>query len=413
MRVTDQVPPDGGRRYAMVAVLLHWSIAALILVQLMLAWRMKAAHTPETFAVFQLHKSVGITILALSLLRLIWRLTHRPPPLPEAMAGWEKILARVTHWGFYLVMIGMPLTGWLMVSTDRLRLPTLLYGRIPWPDLPGFASLSDAARLPWREAGESAHASLAILFGLLFVLHVAGALKHQLKDRDEVLGRMAPGAQPGRRLEPRLLLIGFGVAAALALGLAVRPPLPAAKARGPADASIASGPSPAGGSVPVWQVEAGSVLGFTTSWSSQPVQGRFDRWRAEITFAPDSLDRSHVKVSVDLASVNTGDGQRDAVLPRGDWLDAEAHPQAVFTADRFERRGPDRFIAHGKLDLKGVSRPLDLPFRLTIKGSEAEVEASASIDRTVYGVGQGEWEKTDQIPAKVAITVSLRARRAG
>ena len=110
---------EAARRYSLVAIVLHWTIAAAILIQLMLGLRMHGAHSPQTFAVFQLHKSVGITIMALSLLRLGWRLANPPPPLPAGMAGWEKALARISHAGFYLVMIGMPLTGWLMVSTSR------------------------------------------------------------------------------------------------------------------------------------------------------------------------------------------------------------------------------------------------------------------------------------------------------
>src|SRR5690242_16903887 len=117
----------GAARYSAVAIALHWTIAALIVLQVVLASRMEA-RTPEAFAVTQFHKSVGITILLLSLARLAWRLTHRPPPEPPGLAGWERGLASAVHWSFYAVMILMPLTGWIMVSTSRITLPTLLYG---------------------------------------------------------------------------------------------------------------------------------------------------------------------------------------------------------------------------------------------------------------------------------------------
>jgi polyisoprenoid-binding protein YceI len=169
--------------------------------------------------------------------------------------------------------------------------------------------------------------------------------------------------------------------------------------------------SPTGEAASGWQVEASSTLAFTTAWSGQPITGRFDRWRADITFDPAALDRANVKVVVDLASVNTGDPQRDAVLPGGDWLDAEAHPQAVFTADRFERVAADRYVAHGRLEMHGVSRALDLAFQLTIRGAEAQAQGSAEVDRTAYGIGRGEWAKTDLIPAKVKIEVRLQAHR--
>src|SRR3954464_7035973 len=115
------------QRYSSVAIVLHWTIAALIILQLTLSYRMQG-RSPEAFAVVQFHKSIGITVLLLSLVRLAWRLIHPPPPEPATLVGWEKTLSAVVHWAFYVVMIGMPLTGWVMVSASRIELPTLLYG---------------------------------------------------------------------------------------------------------------------------------------------------------------------------------------------------------------------------------------------------------------------------------------------
>ena len=112
-----------------------------------------------------------------------------------------------------------------------------------------------------------------------------------------------------------------------------------------------------------------------------------------------------------MASARTGDDQRDASLPAPDWFDTATHPKAVFTATRFEKVGEGRYVARGSLSLRGVSRPLSLPFRLTIDGDTATVRGVTSLDRTAFGVGQGEWTKTDQIPAKVSVRVDLKARR--
>src|SRR3954471_21697908 len=97
----------GSARYSTLAIILHWLIAAAIVLQVVLAGRMEGPPTPESFAVTQLHKSIGITILLLSLARLGWRLTHPPAPLPASMARWERVLAQITHVGFYVVMIAM------------------------------------------------------------------------------------------------------------------------------------------------------------------------------------------------------------------------------------------------------------------------------------------------------------------
>jgi len=134
-----------------------------------------------------------------------------------------------------------------------------------------------------------------------------------------------------------------------------------------------------------------------------------ERWGADIVFSPEALDRSKVTVTIDMTSAKTGDDQRDASLPSGDWFDAATHPKAVFTATRFEKAGADRYVAHGTLDLRGVKKPVDLPFRLKIVGDKAQASGETSLDRTLFGVGQGEFTATDQVPAKVAVRVQLNA----
>lgn len=447
--VATEPAAAGAGRYSTVAILLHWLIAAAILMQVSLAWRMIGPHTPQSFAIIQLHKSVGITILLLSFVRLGWRLINPPAPLPVTMARWERVLSRLVHLGFYVIMIGMPLTGWLIVSASRTQIPTLLFGVVPWPNIPGLGGLAPDAKQAWQTIGEQAHGTLALFLYALFVLHVGGALKHQLLSRDEpVLARMAPGAVAGRWLEPRLLAILLAYVAISIFGKLVTPPLPGTaprpptavtqgperliEAQGPIEALAppiaaakasapmsAPAPTPAASTPAIappsgpahWTVQPASTLGFATSWSGQAITGRFDRWKADILFSPDALDRSKVTVTIDLASVNTGDPQRDATLPSADWFDAAAHPKALFTASQFEKTGPDRYVAHGTLQLRGVTKPQDLPFRLKITGDRAEVSGTASLDRTAFGVGQGEFAATDQVPGAVSVSVSLKAKR--
>lgn len=217
----------GSGRYSAVAILLHWVIAAAIVLQLALANRMEGPRTPSSFAVTQFHKSVGITILVLSLARLAWRLMNPPPPMPRTLSRWEAGLAKLTHVGFYLIMIGMPLTGWMLVSASPFNRPIILYGLVNWPLFPGLPGLAPAAKTLWHDLAENAHGLLGWVTYVLLALHVAGALKHQLFSRDEpVLARMAPGARAGRWLEPRLLLILFAVVAIAAAGKLMTPPPP-------------------------------------------------------------------------------------------------------------------------------------------------------------------------------------------
>ena len=414
------------RRYSTVAIVLHWLIAGAIVLQIILGWRMGGQPTPERFAVFQLHKSVGITILLFSLVRLGWRLANPPPPLPANLPHWEARLSKIVHVGFYVIMIGMPLTGWLTVSTSAIAIPTLLYGTIPWPHVPGVADLAPAAKALWNKLAGGSHEILAWLAYGLLALHVAGALKHQLFSRDEpILARMAPGARPGRWSDARLVAILLAFAGVVAFGSLVHPPKPvmaatppppveAAPVAPPVEVAAVAAPTPAPVETtdPVrWKVSPGSTLTFTTAWSGTPVQGRFDRWKADVLFGPKALDRSKVTVTIDMASAKTGDPQRDASLPAPDWFDAANHPSAIFTASRFTQSGEGRYVAHGTLTLRGVSKPLDLPFQLKIDGANATVSARASLDRVAFGVGQGEFAATDQIPGKVGLRVQLRAQR--
>jgi cytochrome b561 len=179
---------------------LHWLIAALILTNIGLAWTF--TNTPQGllwFKLIQLHKSIGITVLLLSVLRLGWRLINPPPPEPETLKPWERIASQVVHWGFYVIMIGLPLSGWVMVSASLKGLPTLLYGLVPWPHIGAIHSLPADARKTWGHWGGNVHGLLAWLTYALVVLHVGAAMKHWLIDRDSVIGRMVPFLARGAR----------------------------------------------------------------------------------------------------------------------------------------------------------------------------------------------------------------------
>lgn len=180
-------------RYSLVAIILHWTIALAILSQIALGLYMTRLGNAEInfkFALYQFHKSVGITILALTVARLIWRGLHRPPAPPAGQPVWAQRIAHLTHGLFYVLMIGLPLTGWVVVSTSPLDIPTVLFGVVPLPDLPGLNGLSNAASLSTQF--EKIHAIAAYLLLATVILHIAAALKHQIIDRDEVLWRMLP-----------------------------------------------------------------------------------------------------------------------------------------------------------------------------------------------------------------------------
>lgn len=183
-------------RYSTVSIILHWVIAGLILFNLYLALQFDGLRGLAKFNAFQLHKSVGLTVLMLSLARLAWRLTHRPPPLPAEMPRWEKFGAQAAHWVLYGLMIGIPLTGWVVVSASPTNLPTVIFKTMPWPHLGFIHDLSMPLRRSLEDQVEQVHMLLGFSMGFLIILHVAAALKHQFWNRDEVLSHMLPFVRP-------------------------------------------------------------------------------------------------------------------------------------------------------------------------------------------------------------------------
>lgn len=174
--------------YTKVAIWLHWVIAVLIISQI-IGGKVMLAMGPSSlkWEIFQLHKSFGFVILALSLIRLLWRLTHKAPPLPEGMKPFEKLGAKLSHWGFYILMIGTPMAGWVLVSSSVPQIATKIFKVIPVPDVPG-VTRSEALNARMSEV----HEYMAYAIVGLLVLHVAAALKHHFIDKDDVLTRMVP-----------------------------------------------------------------------------------------------------------------------------------------------------------------------------------------------------------------------------
>jgi cytochrome b561 len=179
------------RRYAAGSIVLHWAIAALILTNIPLGVIGRDAPAPEKLDILAYHKSIGLTVLTLSVLRLAWRLLHRPPALLTAMPRWERALAYIVHVGLYLVMIGVPLTGWIAVSSAAPAIPIRFFGMAPWPYFPMVRSLgADTLGRVHLDFAVSHSVLGKVMLGLL-VLHLVGALKHMAL-RDGIVWRMAP-----------------------------------------------------------------------------------------------------------------------------------------------------------------------------------------------------------------------------
>jgi cytochrome b561 len=178
-------------RYGAVAQGLHWIIAALIVTQFTLAWM--ADDLPlgmHKLALLARHKSFGMTVLMLALLRLVWRLFNRPPELPPGMSKVEKFLAKGTHVLLYTLIFAMPLSGWLMSSAKNYSVSW--FGRFTWPNL--IAPDERAFDLL-----KTVHETLSWLLFAVVMLHILAALKHHFWNKDDVLTRMLPFTKPEKR----------------------------------------------------------------------------------------------------------------------------------------------------------------------------------------------------------------------
>ncbi len=171
-------------RYGAVAQALHWTIAGLIVVQFVLAKLSERLPLGmQKLILLARHKSFGMTILALAVLRLGWRLANPPPPLPAAMTRPARMTASATHAAMYVLLFAMPLTGWMMSSAKNYSVSW--FGLFTWPNLIG---PNESAFKLLRET----HGVLSKLLFAIVILHILAALKHHFWDRDDVLRRMLP-----------------------------------------------------------------------------------------------------------------------------------------------------------------------------------------------------------------------------
>lgn len=176
--------------YTRTAITLHWLIALLIFAAFPLGLYMHDLPlSPHKLRMYSYHKWIGVTVFLFAIIRLAWRLRHRPPFLPDSMANWEKSVAHAMHFALYALICIVPVSGWLMSSAKGFQ--TVWFGVLPLPDLIG----KD------KELGntlQEVHETLNFLMLGLVFLHAAAALKHYFIDRDDVLARMLPFLNKGK-----------------------------------------------------------------------------------------------------------------------------------------------------------------------------------------------------------------------
>ncbi|MFD1341796.1 cytochrome b/b6 domain-containing protein [Litorisediminicola beolgyonensis] len=389
-------------RYGTVTKTLHWATALGIFLAIALGivaerWPMADDAARATkIALFSAHKTLGVTLLALALVRIAWAVTQaKPAPLhPERRL--ETLAASTVHWLLYGSLVAVPLTGWLHHATAPGFAPIL------WPFGQGLPGLAASERL--TEVFSALHLVLNWVLGLSIALHVAGALKHAFFDRDATLARMLPGRTeaglPGRHPGAALPIAAALAVWAAAFGIGAGTGLFSADDQG-ASAELAEVESQ-------WQVTEGT-LAITVQQMGSEVSGQFADWTADIAFeerdAPGT--RGSVRVEIATGSLTLGSVTKQATGP--DFLATEAHPVAIFEAEIMT--ATDGYAAEGTLTLSGETVPVTLPFQLRIDGDRAVMEGALTLDRRNFGIGSGMTDP-DQLGFSVQVEVSLTATRA-
>ena len=349
--------------YGGTAKLLHWLIATFVIALLSVGLTMtRITDLQLKYELYQLHKSMGVTVLGLMMLRVVWRLAVKPPALPLQMAAWERGAAQKTHLLLYVLLLTMPLTGWATVSAalPPFNFPTLLYTSIQWPHIPFIEQLTLDQKKTVEPTLKNVHAALGWTLLVLVGLHIAAALRHGFILKDGIMLRMLP-----RVLNvSRKLIVPFGFSLLLVGGA-----LPAAAQEWAIDKSL-------------------TKASFEAQAGGQAVNGEFKQFQAEIHFDPDDPESAEISAAIDMNNVVTGQAQVDAALLGKDWFDTQTYPTAGFRARSVKAgKGDDEYVIQATITIKDVSKDVTLPFRLAVSEGEATVKGEVAISRSEFGIG--------------------------
>jgi cytochrome b561/polyisoprenoid-binding protein YceI len=396
--------------YGSVTKSFHWLTALLILsvfpLGLMandLAYQIKNpaitttnADIALTATLFSIHKTIGVAIFFVALARILWAISQPKPGLINGNHRMEALAATTVHWLLYSSLVIVPLSGWIHHAATTGFAPIWWPFGQSLPFIPKDPVLADQTSLIH-------HLSIYVLGGSL-LLHIAGALKHHVIDRDATLRRMLPGvssAEPSSRQPGEVL--PFGAALAVWVGvLVVGGALSLSQAEvSPQTAELETVDSQ-------WQVTDGTLQISVTQFGST-VAGGFSDWTAAIDYKEiPNADGKHgtVNVLINIGSLSLGSVTDQA--KGSDYFDLANHPTATFEADILSVDGGQ--VAIGTLTIKDQSVPIELPFDLSVEDDTANAAGTLSLDRRDFLIGMGTTDEST-LGFEVAVSFELTAKR--
>ena len=389
-------------QYSKISQLLHWLIAGLIIGQFVLAKLAERAEHNDSvvqqLALLANHKSIGMTILMLAVIRLIWRRLNPPPALPKSMPAWQLSASAWAHRTIYLLLFFIPLSGWLMSSATAYS--------VSWFNLFAFPDLVAADKGLAGVLHQAHEISTKLLF-VIVVLHVLAALKHHYIDKDEILLRMANKTN---------WLILFSSAALVALVLGQ----PVSKAK-PVNAVPLSSISTIDNSEQVrpskvsdmtaWDIDfQDSHIKFSGDQAGAPFEGSWQRWQAEIKFDAEHLEESFFNVIIEVASVSSDDQERDEYIVDPDFFDVANHAEVRFFAEGFVVNEDGRYQTEGQLSMKGLTKAAKFVFTVEEVDGQQLLIGESKLDRLAWNIGIGDWADTTWVGQEVAVNVRVKKR---
>lgn len=380
-------------RYGAVTKGFHWLTALLIftLIPLGLVANWLPYETDTELArkawMFSLHKTMGVIAFFVAVLRIFWALSQPKPGLLNADNKVESFAAEIVHWMLYGALVIVPLSGWIGHAAAAGFAP------IWWPFGQGLPLVPKSVDVEHFFGG--VHWVATKLLAVSLLLHIAGALKHHLIDKDVTLQRMLPGvADVGPLPEQRHSITPLaGAALVWVLAIALGGVLASSNTK-EAVAAVALEDVSSD-----WRVLDGSI-GLTVTQFGSDVPGQFDSWTAAITFDPSATegDVGQVTTTVAIASLQLGSVSQQAM--GADFFDVANHETAVF--DAVIRKETEGYVAEGTLQIKGNSVPVVMPFELGIEGDVATMQSTLTLDRRDFAIGAGVGDE-----ASLAFAVNL------
>jgi cytochrome b561/polyisoprenoid-binding protein YceI len=407
--------------YHSALIFLHWLMAVGITMMLISGAVMVYVELEKQwqFQLYQWHKSGGVLLMLALAMRIVIRIATAIPSLPIRFSTIERVVAKLGHFGLYIAMATMVISGWVMVSSSAYGLPTIVFGWFEWPHIPRLQANQIVERL-----SKDTHLFGAIGLGLLLIGHIGAVIKHRVVDQENLLTRVWWGYRLTLRAAALSLLVILTVMSAIILMTLARKlaffsvlKSPIAEITVPnIDPITAANDKTITYSHDFIVDTAHSRVTFSGTHMGTRFTGVFKEWESQFHFDPEVLDQSHIRAVFTISSATTGDSMYDGTLLQSDWLASATYPQATFTSDTIvanrDVSSGNSYRVIGLLTLRNISKPISFDMHIRdLNTASMQLNASFTIDRLAYRIGASSDPEADWVSREIAVQLEIHADR--